>query len=144
MSNELEKLNLNSFKFKSVDEKLDFMRKNINNYYTNNNKSKVKVIGPNGEWISVIMNKKDPVCMLKFHWLSKKGEIKIKKNTKDVEVDIWSCIIQTGRAGNTTILDTDNIINKSQIGTPFYIRTKEQAEKPRHNKIIMSLSKKKH
>ena len=127
-----ENINITEFSYKSVDDKLKFMEKNIDEYYKKLTKDKIeiKIRGPNGEDIKANVSRDDPILMIKFHYLA--------KSKKKDNIDIWSCSIFHGNGGNNLLNETHTFERKN-INNTFHIRTKEQQEKPLENKIVRNI-----
>tara|TARA_B100001093_G_scaffold519876_1_gene611061 strand:- start:6027 stop:6551 length:525 start_codon:yes stop_codon:yes gene_type:complete len=127
-----ENINVTRFSMKSVDEKLKFMKDNIDQYYKSITDGKVTINikrKVSNKTIKAKVLPTDPVHMIKFHWL--------KKNTKDN--DIWACFIYHGPGGNDKLVDTtkfEDVPGFRNSGIHFVIKTKEESEVEPVNKLL--------
>ena len=127
-----ENINITEFSYKSVDDKLKFMEKNIDEYYKKLTKDKIeiKIKGPNDKKpITAMVSRDDPIFMIKFHYLAK---------SKKKDTDIWGCSIFHGNGGNDILKDTQTFDRKNNKNI-FYIRTKEQQEKTLESKLVRNI-----
>ena len=135
-----ENINVTRFSMKSVDEKLKFMKDNIDQYYKSINDGKVTIkikrkVGNKYKKFDVKVLPTDPVYMIKFHWL--------KKNSK--ATDIWACFIYYGPGSNDKLIDTtkfQDVPGFRNPNFPFVIKTKEESEVEPVNKFLRSKSMK--
>ena len=133
-----ENINVTRFSMKSVDEKLKFMKDNIDQYYKSITDEKVtinikRIVNNKYKTIKVKVLPTDPVYMIKFHWL--------KKNTNDN--DIWACFIYHGQGGNDKLIETTKFKDVNgfrNLSLSFVIKTKEESEVEPVGKMLRSKS----
>ena len=133
-----ENINVTRFSMKSVDEKLEFMKDNIDKYYKSITDGKVTInikrkVNNKFKTIKVKVLPTDPVYMIKFHWL--------KKNPK--ATDIWACFIYHGPGGNDKLIETtkfEDVNGFRNLSLSFVIKTKEESEVEPVGKILRSKS----